>query len=291
MRQNTEFYVARLIAFVIVILSMTCEASLRAGSVGADFAQSTLDKAQALTARYAGSPSEAQAIQKKDKEIQALINETSKQLSQMSETDRIDYVEYMATKLAKYGSNNKNDSETGEAALVFISAGPSLGEIAAGGGRLLSSNDPALQNTGQQLLKIDEVKLPSGEMGHDISTYNLALHDPKVPQDRLIGVMFKVAPVETAQWLADHADLPANDRAGLQSDLQQAWKLHHAPYGPAPDSETKATLALWLNSPSWILRSLANGLLQKHQEWQTSDLKKAMQPVQVPTGLQITPGQ
>ena len=282
MYQNTKNHRIWLIALIVTAFYMMCGSSLRA-SVGADLARSTLDQAQAVTAKYSGAAN----VQQRDDAIKSLRDETSQHLSHLTPGDRADYVEYMANELAKGEGNN--DSED---AFMFISAGPSLEEIADGSSRLLSSNDPSVQNTGEQLLRIDEgAKLPNGETGQNISVFNLALHDPKVPQDRLIGALFKLAPVESAQWFADHAGLPADERAGLESDLQQAWKLHHAPYGPAADNDAKAKLDHWLNSPSWILRSLANGLLQKHQEWQTPDLKKAMQPVQVPTGLQITPGQ
>jgi len=280
---NTKNNYIWLIALIVTTLYTMCGSSLRA-SVGADYARTTLDQAQAVAAKYSG----ASNVQQRDAALKSLRDETSQHLSHLTQGDRVDYVEYMANELAKMGSAQDTDSDFAQ---MFISSGTSPQELVDGSSRLLSSNDPALQNTGEQLLKIDEVKLPSGELGHDISVYNFALHDPKVPQDRLIGALFKLAPVESAQWFADHAGLPADQRAGLESDLQQAWKLHHAPYGPAADTDTKAKLAQWQNSPSWILRSLANGLLQKHQEWQTADLKKAMQPVQVPTGLQITPGQ
>ena len=110
--------------------------------------------------------------------------------------------------------------------------------------------------------------------------------------------MFKLAPVESAQWFADHTGLSANERTGLETDLQKAWQLHRAVDDPSADPGTmailddkvkKPLLDHWLNSQSWILRSLANGLLQKHPEWQTPDLKKGMQPVQVPEGVQVSP--
>ncbi len=62
---------------------------------------------------------------------------------------------------------------------------------------MLSGDGPNIRQMGQALLKIDDsVKLANGETGHDISLYNRALHDPKVPQDRLIELLFKLAPVE-----------------------------------------------------------------------------------------------
>jgi hypothetical protein len=253
-----------------------------------DNARTTIDQAQAIATKYSG----ASIVQQRGAALKSLRNETSQHLAQLTQVDRVDYAEYMPNELAKVGGID-NDNSTGDsgAAFVFLTAGPSSEELAAGISRLLASNDPNIRQTGEGLLKKDEVKLPNGKMGRDISTYNLALHDPKVSQDRLIGAPFKMAPVESAQWFADHASLPASQGAGFESDLQEAWKLHHVPQGPTPDNETKATLAHWLSSPSWILRSLGSGLLQKRQEWQTPDLKKAMQPVQVPAGLQITPGQ
>ena len=269
---------------------MATEYSLSASNAGAEFARTTIARAQALTARYPG----AAGAQQRDNAIQALRNETSAQLSHLTKGDRIDYVEYMA-KLAKIDSADADDLS--ELAFIFITAGPSAEEMTDGNSRLLASDDPRLREMGEGLVMQGSVKLPNGEMGQDMSVFDLALHDPKVPQDRLIGALFKVAPVESAQWFADHAGLPADERAGLESDLRKAWQLHRAVNDPSADPGTKAILDdkvkkflldHWLNSPSWILRSLANGLLQKHQEWQTPDLKKAMQPVPVPSGLQIS---
>jgi hypothetical protein len=293
MYQNTKNRVAYLTALIVTTLCVACEGSVVASSVGADFAESTLDRVQAIAAEYPGISNSQQG----HNAVKALRLETSKKLSQMTEEDRVDYVEYMATKVAGYGSDDKKDNETGEAALVFISCVTSLEDLAAGSSRLLSSDDPSVRATGEKLLKIDEVKLANGEMAHDISFYDRALHDPKTPQDRLIGVLFKLAPVESAQWFADHTGLPANERAALESDLQKAWQIHRALNYPSVDRQSKAILDSsvknplldrWLRSPSWILRSLANGLLQQHSEWQTPDLKKGMQPVQVPVGLQIS---
>ncbi len=181
--------------------------------------------------------------------------------------------------------------------MMLMPGGISQQEIVAGCSRLLSSDDASVKRTGENNLMQGSVKLPNGKMGQDISVFSTALHDPKVRQDRLIPALFEVAPVESAQWFSDHTGLSAGDRAALESDLQKAWQIHRADNDPSADLGTKAILDdkvkkplldHWLNSPSWILRSLANGLLQKHQEWQTPDLKKGMQPVHVPEGLQIS---
>jgi hypothetical protein len=290
MFQNTKYSHILLIVLITAVMLAIPGQRILAASTGADFAQATLARANALAAHYSGASNSDQ----RDNALQVLRKGTSDHLSHLSEADRIDYVEYMA-KLAKIDSSDADDLS--ELAFIFITAGPSAEEMADGNSRLLASDDPRLRETGEGLVMRGSVKLPNGEIGQDISVFDLALHDPKVPQDRLIGALFKVAPVESAQWFADHAGLPANERAGLESDLQNAWKLHRALNDPYADKETKAVLDesvknplldRWLHSPSWILRSMANGLLAKREELQTPDLKKAMQPVQVPAGLQIT---
>jgi len=257
-----------------------------AASTGADFARTTLARVDALADHYSGASNADQ----RDNALQGLRKETGEHVSHLSEADRIDYAEYMADVMSKA-------SDLSDLALMFISAGTSEQELMDGSCRLLSSNDPVVRSTGENLITPSDVKLPNGEMGQDISVFDLALHDPKVPQDRLIGALFKLAPVESAQWFSDHAGLPANERAVLESDLKDAWKLHRAVHGNFADPGRKAMLNEsvknplldhWLHSPSWILRSLADGLLRKHPEWQTPDLKQSMQPVQVPSGLQVS---
>ncbi len=298
MYQNTKYSSTLQTAAIGLIFYVACASILLAANAGRELAQSTLDQALAIATHYSG----ASNVQQRDNALQALRKQTSDQLSHLTQADRVDYVEYMADEVAKGGGiDGDSATDRSEAAFALMSAGPSLEELAAGNSRLLSSNDPKVRQIGEGSLKIDDgVKLPNGETGQNISVFNLALHDSKVPQDQLIEALFKIAPIESAQWFADHTNLPSNEKTELESDLQQAWKMHQALNDPSADSQTKAMLKSstrnpllerWLNSPSWIMRLLASGLLQKHQGWQTPDLKKAMQPVQIPAGLQITPGQ
>ena len=226
-------------------------------------------------------------------DLNTFLQKAAQEKSHLSTADRVDFVEYIYSAMV-------SDTNQGESSIIvgaLMAAGTSEQEIHAGVSRLLSSNNPAVRRACEHDLTQAPVTLPNGELGQDVSVFCLALNDPKVPRDRLIGVMFKVAPVETTQWLADHNSLSANERAALEPDLKKAWKMHRAVTDPSADNETKAALADsvknpkidgWLHSSSWILRSLANGLLQKHSGWQTLELKKAMQPVQVPAGLQIS---
>jgi len=286
MFQNTNHSHIGLIILITGIMLTTSGQRIFAASTGANFAQATLARANALADHYSGASNADQ----RDNALPGLRKETSEHVSHLSEADRVDYAEYMADVMSK-------TSDLSDLALMFISAGTSEQELMDGSCRLLSSNDPVVRSTGENLITPSDVKLPNGEMGQDIAVFNLALHDPKVPQNQLIDALFKLAPVESAQWFADHANLPADERAGLESDLQKAWKLHRALNEPNADEDTKAMLDdsvknplldRWLHNPSWILRATANGLLQKRTELQTSDLQKAMQPVQVPKGLQIS---
>jgi len=290
--QNTKHQRVWIITLIVASMFAASGYKMFAANAGANFAQAALAQAHALAARYPGGAD----VQQRDNALQALRKDTSEKLSHLSAKDRIDYAEYMANELAKIGTDQEKD-DLSELAMMFITAGTSDQEIAAGSSRLLSSNDPTVRQTGEGLLKGSDVKLPNGQTGQDIFVFNTALNDPKVPRDRLIAGLFKVAPVESAQWFADHAGLPAGEKAGLEADLQKAWKLHRALNEPNADKETKAVLDdsvknplldRWLHSPSWILRATANGLLQKRTELQTPDLKKAMQAVQVPKGLQIS---
>jgi hypothetical protein len=230
-----------------------------------------------------------------EQDMNALLQEATQEKSRLSTQDRIDYAEYLYYVVAS--STGANSEELSFDAMRLIPGVISEQEMRAGRARLLSSDDPVIREFAGNFELAGSVKLPNGEMGQDLSVFDLALHDPKVPQDRLIGALFKAAPVESAQWFADHAGLPANERAGLESDLKDAWKLHRAVHGNFADPGRKAMLNEsvknplldhWLHSPSWILRSLADGLLRKHPEWQTPDLKQSMQPVQVPSGLQVS---
>jgi len=230
-----------------------------------------------------------------EQEMKALLQKANQDKSHLSTQDQIDYAERVWYALAS--SATSNDEESAYHFMMLLSGGIGQQEIRAGRARLLASDDAAIRKGAENLDSAGNAKLANGEMGQDMSVFDLALHDPKVPQDRLIGALFKAAPVESAQWFADHAGLPANERAGLESDLKDAWKLHRAVHGNFADPGRKAMLNEsvknplldhWLHSPSWILRSLADGLLRKHPEWQTPDLKQSMQPVQVPSGLQVS---
>jgi hypothetical protein len=230
-----------------------------------------------------------------EQEMKALLQKANQDKSHLSTQDQIDYAERVWYALAS--SATSNDEESAYHFMMLLSGGIGQQEIRAGRARLLASDDPAIRKGAENLDSAGNAKLANGEMGQDMSVFDLALHDPKVPQDHLIAAMFKLAPVESAEWFADHAGLSTNERAGLESDLQNAWKLHRALNDPRADKVTKAMLTdsvknqlldNWLHSSSWILRSMANGLLQKRTELQTPDLTKAMQPVQVPAGLQIT---
>ena len=121
------------------------------------------------------------------------------------------------------------------------------------------------------------VKTSNGEMGQDFAVFDLALHDPKTPQDRLIRALFRLAPVESAQWFVDHTGLPEKERALLEPDLQKAWKLLRALHGPNADHGISAMLNgsveihlfhKWMDSSSWILRAMANGLLEYRPQLQ-----------------------
>lgn len=286
MYQNTKLFSFRglLIAALLSMVLLPNEEVY--ASEGTDLAKKMLQKIQTVST---------------EKDMNAFLQEASQEKSRLPTEDRIDYAEYLAYITASDTGNKGGEGGASWAAAMLIPGGISEQEIRDGEARLLSSNDSAIRACAENLDLAGSVKLSNGEMGQDISVFNLALHDPKVPQDLLIGALFKLAPAESAQWFADHAGLSANDRNALESELQLAWQMHRALNNePGADKQSKAILRgsvknpvlnRWLNSPSWILRSLANGLLQKHQEWQTPDLKKAMQPVQVPSGLQITPGQ
>jgi hypothetical protein len=210
-----------------------------------------------------------------------------------SQADRIDYTEYLVNVLSQVRTGGTM-SEFGVSADIFYSAALRAPEIVDGSSRLLSSDNPTVRDVAESLLWPEDTTLPNGAVGRDISAFSLALQDPKVRKDRLIPIMFRVGPVETAQWLADHTGLPADERAKLEPELQNAWKLHRALNDQSPDkgiladSVRNPLLDHWLHSPSWILRSLATGLLQKRTEPQSADLNKAMQSVQVPAGLQIS---
>ena len=252
-------------------------------SQGTDLAKEMLQKIQACSTKQAED---------------AFLQKAAQEKSLLSSRDRIDYAEYLYNVVAS--SAKTNNEQRAWLAISLLPGGISEQEIRTGRARLLASDDSLVLEGAKNLDFAPSATLPNGEVGQDISVFNLALHDPKVPQDRLIEALFKLAPVESAQWFSDHAGLPANDRAALEPELQTAWRMHHALSNPNADKQTKAILGetirkpmlnRWLTSQSWILRSLANGLLQKHEEWQTPDLKKAMQPVQIPTGLQITSGQ
>jgi hypothetical protein len=281
MFQNTKPRIAYgyfLIAMLLTFFS--AESELR-GSPGSDLAKETLQKVRMASTR---------------KDFDSLLQRATQEKSHLSREDRIDYIEYLDNVLGKTGTDQES-TMLSECATRLIPGGASDQEITAGASRLLSSDDPIVRRTGENLIRGGSVKLPNGELGQDMSVFDIALHDAKTRQDRLISALFEIAPIESAQWFADHAGLPANERAGLESDLKDAWKLHRAVHGNFADPGRKAMLSEsvknplldhWLHSPSWILRSLADGLLRKHPEWQTPDLQKAMQPVQVPSGLQIS---
>jgi hypothetical protein len=296
MHQKIKYRFAPFTFWLVMALYATRGSNLLA-TPGADFARSTLDRALSR-ASYAG----ASNYQQRDAALDALRNETSNKLSHMSEEDRIDYVEYMAVELSKGGIDGPETTDRSTAAFMFISAGTSAEEMVIGGSRLLSSDDPAARRIGEDLVMVqDSVKLANGEMGHDMSLYDRPLHDPKVPRDRLIEILFKHAPVESAQWFADHTGLSAGDRATLEPDLQKGWQILHVVSDPRSNPETRAImddsvmkplLDQWLESPSWILRALANGLLQDPQEYPNPNLRETMKPVRVPipVGLQISSG-
>lgn len=255
-------------------------------------AQTTLAEGYALVEKYSGLSN----VPQRNQAIDALRKKTGEEVSRLPEADRIDFAEHMANVLAEIRTGGP-DANFGGIAFVLITAGPSSAEIGDGVSRLFSSDDPTIRSFAESLIAPGAAELSNGDTSQALSGFNLALHDPKVRKDRLLSVLFRVAPVESAQWSADHTGLGANERAGLESDLQNAWKLHRALNDPNPDKETKAVLDdsvknslldRWLRSPSWILRAMASGLLQKRTELQTPDLNKEMQPVQVPEGLQIS---
>lgn len=271
------------------VMSAALGGTLCEASPGTDLAQDTLARAQALGTREAGTAN----VQKRDAAIQSLRKETGDRLSKLTEEDRIDYVQFMGIELAKGGIDGPEATDRSTAAFIFISAGTSSEDMIGGASRMLSGDGPNIRQMGQALLKIDDsVKLANGETGHDISLYNRALHDPKVPQDRLIELLFKLAPVESAQWFADNTGLTVGDRAALEPDLKRAWQFYHATKNPsdADYAEIESTLNRWLNSQSWILRSLANGLLQNSIELRAPNLKIKTQSVEIPTDLKIPIG-
>jgi hypothetical protein len=279
MCQNTDILFTRGF-FIATLISMFFLPENAHASQGAELAKEMFQKIQTVST---------------EQDMKTLLQTATQDKSRLSSEDRIEYSEYLYYVLAT--STGADQEKVSWNAMLLIPGGISEQEIRAGRARLLSSNDPAVRKCGENMDLTGDVKLPNGQTGQDISVFDLALHDPKVPQDRLIAALFKLAPVESAQWFADHAGLPPNERAGLESDLQNAWKVHRALNEPNAAKETKAVLDdsvknplldRWLHSPSWILRAMANGLLQKRTELQTSDLQKAMQPVQVPTGLQVS---
>jgi hypothetical protein len=264
---------------------------LLADSAGVKIAKDTLARAESLGQQYSGSKDTNQ----RDQAIDSLHKKVGEDISHLPQADRVDYAEYMANVLSQARTSGTL-SNFSEAAYAFIDAGPSVPEMLDGVSRLLSSADPTVRDVAESLFTPSDTQLPNGEMGQDISAFKLAFQDEKVRKDRLAAVLFRMAPVETAQWLADHANLSADDRAKLEPELQNAWKLHRA-LNPSADEQTKRILDSsvknpllnrWLHSPSWVLRDLANGLLKKREELQGGDLQKAMQPVQVPTSLQVS---
>jgi hypothetical protein len=280
MSQNTKFFFVRRF-FMAVVLSMffLSKGNVHA-SQGSDLAKEMLQKIRNVST---------------EQDLNALLQKATQEKSQLSTQDRIEYAEYLYYVVAS--STGANSEELSFDAMRLIPGVISEQEMRAGRARLLSSGDPVIREFAGNFELAGSVKLPNGEMGQDLSVFDLALHDPKVPQDRLIGALFKAAPVESAQWFADHTGLPADERAGLESDLKDAWKLHRAVHANFADPGRKAMLNEsvknplldhWQHSPSWILRSLSDGLLRKRPEWQTPDLKKAMQPVQVPKELQVS---
>jgi len=256
-------------------------------SVGADFARATLERAQALDASNPGATN----VKQRDETFQSLRDETGKRLSQLTEEDRINFGEYMGIEISKGGIDGPEATERSTAAFVLISVGTSSEDMIGGGSRMLSSNEPNVRKMGEALLK-DPGKLATGAMGRDISQYNRALHDPKVPRGRLIEVLFKIAPVESTQWFADHTGLTVGDRAALEPDLKRAWQFYQATQNPsdADYAEIESTLNRWMNSQSWILRSLANGLLQNPIEFRAPNLKMKTQTMEIPADLKIPIG-
>jgi hypothetical protein len=280
MFQNTEIFFVRGFFMAAILSLFFLPTENVEASQGAELAKEMFQKIRTVST---------------EQDMNALLQEATQEKSRLSTQDRIDYAEYLYYVVAS--STGANSEELSFDAMRLIPGVISEQEMRAGRARLLSSDDPVIREFAGNFELAGSVKLPNGEMGQDLSVFDLALHDPKVPQDRLIGALFKAAPVESAQWFADHAGLPANERAGLESDLKDAWKLHRAVHGNFADPGRKAMLNEsvknplldhWLHSPSWILRSLADGLLRKHPEWQTPDLKQSMQPVQVPSGLQVS---
>lgn len=280
MFQNTEIFFARGFFMAAILSLFFLPTENVEASQGAELAKEMFQKIRTVST---------------EQDMNALLQEATQEKSRLSTQDRIDYAEYLYYVVAS--STGANSEELSFDAMRLIPGVISEQEMRAGRARLLSSSDPVIREFAGNFELAGSVKLPNGEMGQDLSVFDLAFHDPKVPQDRLIGALFKDAPVESAQWFADHAGLPANERAGLESDLKDAWKLHRAVHGNFADPGRKAMLNEsvknplldhWLHSPSWILRSLADGLLRKHPEWQTPDLKQSMQPVQVPSGLQVS---
>jgi len=247
-------------------------------SQGAELAKEMIQKVNSITT---------------EQELKVFLAKASQEKVQLSSPERINFAEYLYYVLFR-------DKAELDARVMLFSGGISEQEVRAGRARFLSSDDPAMRQSGENLDIAGHVKLPNGEMGQDMSLFDLALHDPKTPQDRLIRAMFKLAPVESAQWFADHTGLSADERAKLEPDLQKAWKMQRAVEDPLVDKQTKAILDdsvrfplldIWLHSPSWILRSLADGLLRHNPEWQMHnipELIKAMQSVQVPQGLKIS---
>ena len=292
MYKNINLSYIQLIVLVALALFFAPDQKIFAASNGAKLAQTTLAEGYALVEKLSG----ASNVRQRDQAIDALRKKTSEEVSRLPEVDRIDYAEHMANVLAEIRVGGP-DANFGGIAFMFITAGPSSAEIGDGVSRLLSSDNPTIRSVVESLITPGDVELSNGDTSQALSDFNLALHDPKVRKDRLLSILFRVAPVESAQWSADHTGLPAGDRAALEPELQKAWQLHRAVNDPSADPGTKAILDdsikkplldHWLNSQFWILRSLANGLLQKHQEWQTPDLKKGMQPVQVPEGVQVS---
>jgi hypothetical protein len=281
MFQNTKLHAAYgYILIATLLMFFSAESKLRA-SPGSDLAKETLRKVRMVSTRQ---------------DLNSLLQRATQEKSHLSSEDRIDYIEYLDNVLGKTGTDQES-TMLSECATRLIPGGASDQEITAGASRLLSSDDPIVRRTGENLIRGGSVKLPNGELGQDISVFNIALHDPKTRQDRLISALFEIAPVESAQWFADHSGLSVGDRAALESDLQKAWNIHRAADVPLAEPGTKAMLNdsvknplldNWLHSPSWILRSLADGLLRKHPEWQTPELKKSMQGVRVPDGVQVS---
>jgi len=264
----------------VLILMFSLQNSHALASQGTELAKAMLQKIQSTSTRDG---------------VDSIVQEAALKKSRLTGNDRIDYVEYLLSLLDS--GTEKAQGELSLAVMRLIPDGVSEQEVSAGEARLLSSGNPAVRARGENLDLAPWRKLPNGETGQDISVFDLALHDPKVPKDRLIRALFKIAPAETAQWMADHDGLSANERASIAADLQKAWKMHRANNDPSADKETKSTLddsvknpllARWLQSPSWVLRGLANGFLEKHPHWQTQELKKAMKPVEIPPNLQLS---